>query len=104
MDILSLVLRPIVSLFQIASSGPSRSDAPASPFQALHLLSRILPREICFSILDYAELWTKTSVSRADSCSVREHTPREAYVSLPIPNRNKLRTIVFKTRSHDQGS
>ncbi|GBE88163.1 hypothetical protein SCP_1203930 [Sparassis crispa] len=63
-----------------------------------------LPVDIICSILDYAEYWVRSSVSREDYIIV-DKTIETPYVSIEVTGRPHLplRRVIFETRSHDQG-
>jgi len=70
------------------------------------LLGELLPfpEEVILTVMDFAEVWTQTSVARYEWILHYECTEREPYISIPVEARKKgLRKVVFRTRSCDQG-
>ncbi|KAI5818997.1 hypothetical protein BZA77DRAFT_305499 [Pyronema omphalodes] len=82
---------------------PVAPSRPATPMEALLLLSRLLPREIALCIVDAAELWNSSKDSLSQSVAISQYSSHEPYVKLEIKNKKKLRRIIFKMNSHDQG-
>lgn len=64
------------------------------------------PRRILATIIDLAECWVASSVSRADYIKITEESGEVIYLrSQPIRGRERepVQKIVFTTKSHDQG-
>jgi hypothetical protein len=97
-----------MSLFSIPNlSGsfldPVASSRPATPMEALLLLSRLFPREIALFVVDAAEIWNSSKDSLSQSVTISQYNSHQPYVKLEIKNKNKLRRIIFRMNSHDQG-
>lgn len=76
-------------------------------FEALRILQKKLPAELALQILDYAQYWVISQVSRAQTISYQEHDCRDRapyLVSDPIQGgRSPVREIQIEIWSHDQG-
>ncbi|KAA8914638.1 hypothetical protein FN846DRAFT_479986 [Sphaerosporella brunnea] len=67
-------------------------------------LTRRVPSELALAILDLAEAWQCTTATRTERVALaQEDEARGAYVAVAIGNPRKLRRVVVRTRSHDQG-
>ncbi|KAI5796850.1 hypothetical protein FPQ18DRAFT_323493 [Pyronema domesticum] len=82
---------------------PMASSRPATPMEALLLISRLFPREIALHVVDAAEIWNSSKDSLTQTVAISQYNSHQPYVKLEIKNKNKLRRIIFRMNSHDQG-
>lgn len=81
---------------------------PEDVLQVQSFLNKItrLPEHLVNSILDLGEYWVYTECSREEDLRVEQYHAQLPYVQLPIQNclDSPVRKIVFRLRSHDQGT